>query len=156
MRVVVALLLAVGCGGVDVEPGMYEVTAATDEDTGASLPLVGSRFTVSESNDGSITIDSLPLAATSLPRDGDGYGYEQYNANINQCEAGGTEHCLYSYQSIVVTAPTEGRLRVTQCYREKRTGCVSSASCGDPKTTLDEIIPCSPPMTIDAKLVPTP
>lgn len=154
-RVVAAWLFVLGCG-VDVEPGMYEVTAATDQDTGASLPLVGARFTVTESNDGSITVDSLPLAAASFPRDGDGYGYESYNANINQCEAGGTEHCLYSYQSTVVTAPAEGALRISQCYREKRTGCVSSATCGDPTSALDEDVPCLPPMTIDAKLVPTP
>lgn len=156
MRAVAALLLlAAGCGA-DVEPGTYEVTRATDQDTGADLPLVGAQFQVTVSDDG-IRIDSLPVGPVSdFPQDGDSYRYEHYSANINQCEAGGTEHCHYSYESTVVTAPSAGRLDITECFRDKRTNCVSSATCGDPTTMLDEGIPCDLPMKIEAKLVVTP
>ncbi len=120
-----------------VQPGTYEVTRRTEQDTGADRPPApGATFTVT------LTSDALTLASTDvqlpsleIPGSGSSFHILRYSAAPTNCEAGPNKTCRYSSTEVTVTGHASNTIQIETCTAQK----INTLSCSpSPSCTIDD------------------
>ena len=157
-RSVVILALLVGCGDDGPTSGLvvgnYKVTSVLAQDTGAGLDDQGATFILEKSVDGvEVTSTNQVLVAvpSDLPLVGTVYRSDMASAALVLCEGGGTGHCGYVHQSVVLTSPKPGSVEIELCELRSGSGCFQPPpSCGSGGGAEPGEAVCAIPETIEA------
>ena len=150
LRYLVPFLLLSACGSdalYDVQPGTYQVTHRTIQDTGAQeSPAAGTvTFTVALVADG-LTLDSnnLVLPSIAVPGSGTTYHVDDYSATQGNCEAGPNQMCHFGFQEATVTGTAANAIRVETCIASMFGQCSTSPVCTvETATTTLGANPCT-------------